>query len=354
MKIVLVIATMSHGGAERVMSELANNWSNRGHEVILVLLAKGTRAYLLHKNIRVIELGFENPGILKRFFYELKVLFELRNFLRIESPDFVLSFMCKYNVFTLLSASFLNLNVYVSDRNNPKNKLPLIISVLRKLTYRYANGIVAQTSLAKETIEKQTGNKNIRVIANPLKNITLYPNITREKIILNIGRLDPQKGQKYLLEIFSKSDLVDWKLVILGSGNLLEPLQVQAKKLGIEDRVVFQGNVSDVDKWLARSSIFAFTSLYEGFPNALAEAMAAGLPSISFDCDTGPRELIKNEDNGFLVPLGDVKTFMYKINLLAEDSNIRNKLGSNAMNIRYNLKVDFIAEKYLEFCGGGK
>ena len=350
MKIILVIPTISHGGAERVMSELANYWAKKGHEVILVLLAKGTKAYELHHDIKVIELGFENPGILKRIFYELKILFTLRHLLRTESPRFVLSFMCKYNVFTLLAASFLNLNVYISDRNNPKNKLPFLTSFLRKKVYRYGKGIIAQTELAKEIISKETKNLNIAVIQNPLKNIKLYPEIKKEKIILNIGRLNHQKGQEYLLEIFSDAKLHDWKLVILGSGELLTELEKKAKDLGIEEQVYFIGNVSNVDEWFARSSIFSFTSLYEGFPNALAEAMAAGLPCISFDCDTGPRDLILNDNNGYLVPLHDTRDFTEKMITLATNEDIRIKLGNNAKKISSMLDADHIAKKYFNFC----
>ncbi len=350
MKIILVIPTISPGGAERVISELANDWSYKEHEIVLVLLAKAVKEYPLHEKIKIIELGFENSNKLKRIFHELKIFFALRNILRTESPDFILSFMPKYNVFTLLASSFLNLNVYVSDRMNPRSKLPLLISLLRKLTYRYAKGIIAQTSLGKEIIEKETGNKNIKVIQNPLKCINLYPDIKREKIILNIGRLDPDKGQKYLLEIFAKADVQDWKLVILGAGYLLDSLQMKAKELGIEDQVLFQGNVSNVDEWLARSSIFAFTSLSEGFPNALAEAMAAGLPCISFDCDTGPRDLIIDGKNGYLVPIYNVEYFIKRLERLINDEMLRKQLSKESIKLTDKLNKDKISDEFLKFC----
>jgi glycosyltransferase involved in cell wall biosynthesis len=350
MKILLVIPTMTQGGAERVMSVLANDWADKGHDIVLVLLAKGEKAYSLRENIKIIELGFENRGKLTRIFDELKIFFSLRKILKTESHDFVLSFMAKYNSFTLLAASFVNLNVYVSDRNNPKNKLPLFTSLLRKLTYKHAQGIIAQTALAKEIIKKETGNKNIEIIPNPIKVINFYNDVKREKIILNIGRLHSQKGQIYLLEIFAKVKSADWKLVILGSGHLLESLQMKAKELQIEDQVDFRGNVSNVDEWYARSSIFAFTSLYEGFPNALAEAMAAGLPCISFDCETGPSELIKDAENGYLVPVRDLDAFTDKLELLMRNNELRKKIGNEAMELREKLESPKIADKFIAFC----
>lgn len=353
MKIILVIPTLKQGGAERVMSELANEFTKKGHDVHLCLLVGGEHFYLLESRVKVYKLGFENKGILSRLGSAIKVIFKLRALLKSIKPDFVLSFMCKYNPYTIVAASFLNLNIYVSDRSNPRKIWSKSIALPRKYTYRFASGIIAQTSLAKELIQKETGNRNISVISNPLKEVLDYPDMERKNIILNVGRLVPEKGQKFLLDAFSKIDSDNWELVILGNGPLLHDLKQQAKMLGIDHKVKFKGTVDNVDKWLARSSIFAFTSLSEGFPNALVEAMAAGLPCVSFDCDAGPRDLIVDGKNGYLINIKDVSSLTKRLEQLVGNSDLRLELSVAAKKVVVDLNAKQISNQYLEFCSKG-
>lgn len=350
MKVVLIIPTIAQGGAERVMSELANKWATQGHEVHLILLLSDDHFYNISEKVRVYQLGFVNNGFISKIFSELKTFLKLRQLLKQIRSDFVLSFMCKYNIFTLLASSFLNLNIFVSDRSNPRRKLPKLIAFLRKYTYRFADGIIAQTGLAKELLEKETGNNNIIVIPNPLKKVQLFPDINREKLIINVGRLVPEKGQKYLIDAFSKINDQDWKLIILGDGVLRNELTKQVKGLGLNERVEMPGAVDDIDSWFARSSIFAFSSISEGFPNALAEAMAAGLAVVSFDCDTGPKDLIKNGKNGYLVNVEDTKNFALKLKLLMESKALRTQFSKEAMEVGSDLNSDNISNLYLNFC----
>lgn len=349
MKIFLIIPTLQQGGAERVMSELASKFSNLGYKVHLVLLANSVDFYTVNSNVLIQRLGFINHGSLKKIIAEYQTFLKLRKLLKTEKPDAVLSFMEKYNVFTILSSRFLNLKVFVSDRSNPNKKFPKHIALLKKITYRYATGIVAQTSLAKNILEKTTKNNNIKVIPNPVKQVKLYPEIKREKIVLNVGRLIPEKGQKFLLEAFSKLNLTDWKLVILGDGPLRTDLEMLAKDFEIQDNLYMPGAVNNVDKWLAKASIFAFPSVSEGFPNALVEAMAAGLPCVSFDCDAGPRDIIKNGENGFLIPLKRTEKFSKKIHFLIEHPELRLYMGKKASAIKNELEISKIAKEYLSF-----
>ncbi len=350
MKIFLVISSLKQGGAERVMSELANEFLKKGHEVHLCILVRGEYFYPLDSNILVHDLGFVNNGPIRKITGEIKVFFKLRALLKSVEPDFVLSFMSKYNVFTIIASSFLNINVFVSDRSNPRKKLPYLTASLRRLTYRFATGIVAQTTLAKELIEAETGNKNVQVISNPLRELASHPEIRRKHIVLNVGRMVPEKGQKYLLEAFSKIKNNDWELVILGDGPLRNDLIIQAQELNISNRIQMPGSVKNVDEWLARSSIFAFPSVSEGFPNALVEAMAAGVPCVSFNCDAGPRDIIKDKINGYLVSIYDVDTFSEQLENLMENKELRTAIGKEAIKIREKLEIEKITNYYLTFC----
>ena len=349
MKIFLVIPTLAQGGAERVISELANQFSKDGVEVHLVLLAKKEDFYIVNNSINIHRLGFINKGILQKFFSELQVFIKLRMLLKEHKPDAVLSFMDKYNVFTILASRFLNQRIFVSDRSNPKLNLPPFLYVLKKITYRYATGIISQTSLSKEIIRNFTGNKNVHVIPNPVKEVQLFSEDEREKTIINVGRFVPEKGQKYLIQAFSQLNANDWKLVILGDGPLRESLEKQVIDLGLADHVLMPGAVNDVDRWLAEASVFAFSSVSEGFPNALVEAMAAGLACVSFDCQAGPRDIIEHGVNGFLVEEGNVGELVDKLVMLINNIKLADMLGSNAKIVRDKYNIDSIGSDYLDF-----
>ena len=163
-----------------------------------------------------------------------------------------------------------------------------------------------------------------------------------------------EKGQKYLIESFSKINHLDWTLVILGDGPLRNELESQIELLNLKERVILLGTVNNVDEWLARASIFAFSSISEGFPNSLSEAMSAGLPCVSFDCDAGPRDLIIDGLNGFLVPLKDVFEFSKKINQLILNPDLRLSIGQEASSIGTRLDSTKIAHEYLRFLVSAK
>lgn len=350
MNFFLVIPTIQQGGAERVISELANNFSKYPSVIVhLILLANSNDFYEVDERVIVHRLGFENTDRIGKVKSEIATFIKMRSLLKTYKPIAVLSFMEKYNVFTLLAGSFLGLEIFVSDRSNPLNSSPFIVNLLRRLTYKHASGIIAQTNLAKDILWKKTGNTNIKVIPNPVKRVQLFPEVSREKIIINIGRMVPEKGQLYLLQAFAKLDIEDWKLVILGDGPLRDDLEKQVIELGLTDKVIMPGAVNDIDEWLAKSSIFAFPSISEGFPNALVEAMAAGLPCVSFDCDAGPRDIISNEVNGLLVEKGNIKELVDNLNMLITDIELAKELATNALLVRDQYHMQSIGNKYLDF-----
>lgn len=352
MNLVLIIPTLKQGGAERVMSELANEFVNQGHLVHLILLTQSNDFYNVNTNVRIHRLEFQNKNKIPKIFLEVSIFYKLRKLLKNINPDATLSFMDKYNILTLAASRGLNLKVFVSDRSNPNKIIPQHILIGKKIFYRHATGIVAQTSLAKEILEILTKNKNIKVISNPVKEVLINPNITKENIIFNVGRLIPQKGQKYLIAAFNKISHSNWKLVILGDGPLRNDLKNQVKELGIEDQVLMPGSVIDVDSWYSKASIFAFSSISEGFPNALLEAMASGLPCVSFDCDAGPRDIIDHGRNGFVVKLRDVDGLTAILNDLINNEDLRKKIGQNAIAVRDTFEIKKIGKEYLDFFEG--
>lgn len=349
MRIVLVISALRGGGAERVMSVLANEMVKQ-NEVYLVVIADSEINYRISSEVEIINLGFQNNrGRGRKVFAEIKAGYKFRQFLYSNRPDAVLSFMEKNNIFTLLTTRFLRLRVFISDRNNPCLESKYTISALKKWTYPWADGIIAQTSMAKEVLHHKKLNNNITVIPNPIRDIDLPERFQRCQLILTVGRLIPEKGHEYLLEAFSRLNDSNWKLVIIGEGKLRSRLEGKIKELNLSTRVLMPGNVRNLDEWFQKASIFAFPSLSEGFPNALVEAMANGLPCISFDCDAGPRDIIDHGISGFLVKKGDIDGLTAYLQKLIENKTMRESLGIQAIKIKETLKAEKIVAEYVRF-----
>jgi len=349
--ICLIIPSLSHGGAERVISILANEWSEKDNlEVNILLLTKQEKYYQIDNRVTIIEpeKGY-SKNIWSKFLYKIWTLKYIRDNINIIKPTSILSFSEKYNNIVLLSLLFTKNKIFISDRNNPKKSLGKIHEFLRKKLYKRASGIIAQTDTAKQILFEKTKNVNITVIPNPLRELNNH-NLKKENIILSIGRLVPQKNQKTLIEIFSKlSNTEDWKLKIIGTGPLENDLIKLIKELNLENKVELLGYKSDVDYYLQSSKIFAFTSLFEGFPNALSEAMGNGIASISFDCPTGPSELITNGENGILVDLNDVIEYTNKLQYLIDHNSYREEIGIKAQYVLDNFSKEKISERYLNF-----
>jgi GalNAc-alpha-(1->4)-GalNAc-alpha-(1->3)-diNAcBac-PP-undecaprenol alpha-1,4-N-acetyl-D-galactosaminyltransferase len=354
MNVTLINPSMSQGGTQRVISELANQWAFDGYDVTLILFMGSDIFYELDPRINVIDLGFSYSSVVDKFTNEFLMLFKLRRILKKSKSKFILSFVTQFNIIVILSCMFTKLRVFVSDRTTPMKKLPFIHGLLRKFVYRYCAGFIAQTSLAKELIEKEIPSINAKVIPNPVKSIKLDKSIKKENIILNVGRLTSTKGQKFLIEALANINNKDWKAVFVGSGPDYDYLRSYAIELNVQEQVQFEGACNNIDEILQRSRIFAFPSLTEGFPNALAEALSAGLACVSFDCETGPSDLINDGFNGYLVPVNRVDLFTERLNKLINDQDLVDLFSRNAIDTGIILERAHIANKYLSFCLNSK
>ena len=186
------------------------------------------------------------------------------------------------------------------------------------------------------------------VIPNPINIEGESGRKFKEKTIYACGRLVPQKGFSGLLEIFAElKEASEWKLRLLGDGIERESLSQRARELGIEEKVIFEGSVKNPVDYYSLGGVFAFTSEYEGFPNALCEAMASGMAVVSFDCPSGPSDLIQDGVNGFLVKAGDKESFQVKLEKLLKDEKLRLKLGKEAAKVKEDLAIEKIAEQWI-------
>ena len=353
-KIVLICPSLRAGGSERVMSELANYWSrNPLLEIYLILLTNQKQFYTIDPRVHIItpKHNYKKNFISKSIFKYLTLFFIRSTCLKIQ-PASILSFNERYNNIVLLALIGLKLKVYVSDRNNPFMKIGVFHNFLRTKLYKNSAGIIAQTQRAKTVLGENTKNKNIKVIPNPLReieNTKLARQQFEKKIILNVGRNVAQKNQLELIDIFSKCDYSKWILKIVGSGPLNSALIKKAQELGIEQHVQIIKFTKSIDVYYSEADIFAFTSLYEGFPNALVEAMAHGIACISYDCPTGPSDIINNGINGSLIPLSNMKSYSENLNLIMSNDDLRIQYSKNATDVKRMFCIERIANNYLHF-----
>lgn len=360
MRILFNLGSMTKGGAERVVANLSDYFTKVGNEVAIVISTEKSSYYELNEKVELYGLDDakkSNNFIFKNFFRIKK----LKNIIKIEKPDIIVSFLPEPSYRLLLLKLFnRKLKVIVSVRNDPKVEYKSIVSkMIMKLLYPLADGFVFQTDEAKEYFDKKIQDNSI-VIPNPLGQqfVDAKTSEKKEKIIISVGRLEPQKNQKNLIEAFGNiaDEIPEYKLVIYGEGplrNELESLIIQKK---MENRVLLPGNTNSIIEELNKSEIFVLSSDYEGMPNALMEAMAMGLACISTDCPCGgPKYLIENDYNGILINVNDVDAIGNSIKLLIDNENMRRNISKNCMNIRERLKpqkIYNIWEEYIYGIGG--
>ena len=348
MKITLILPSVDAGGLERVITELAHYFAGKGGlHVVIVSLSKGRIFYPLPEGISTYMPSFSSKRLLRLLFLA-RLFFWLRGRIRSVEPDILLCFGGKFNSFVLLSVYGLPVRVFVSDRSRPSIRYGRFLDWFNPIMYRKAAGIIAQTERAKRCMYIRTGHSNIRVIGNPLRMFEDEKG-DREKIILNVGRFIHSKKQELLVRFVAQIQPRDWKLCLIGNGPHLNEVKRVATELGIKDKMVFPGVVGNLEAYYRKSSIFAFTSVSEGFPNALGEAMSAGLACISFDCEAGPSELIQDGINGFLVPENDHDRYLQKLTLLVEDESLREKLGVKARASIEKYSTEKIGQMFLDF-----
>ncbi len=353
-KICLIIPSLHAGGMERVMSELISQFSKKENiELHLVLYGiKREQFYKLPQNIIIHKPGFEFNNKF-RFISTVKTIWAVRKIITKISPTTILSFGELWNSFVLIALLGKSYPVYLSDRCQPDKNLGKLHNFLRKKLYPKATGIIAQTEIAKSIYLNQFKHNNIKVIGNPIRIIDKKHNITKENIVLTIGRLITTKHHDELIKLFVKINNPNWKLVIVGDDaikqNNMSKLRALSKQLNAENQIVLAGKQSDVDSYYLKSKIFAFTSSSEGFPNVIGEAQSAGLPVVAFDCIAGPADLIENNQNGYLIPLFDYVQFEEKLRHLMDNSTICESMGNYAQISVKQFEANSISEKFYNF-----
>lgn len=341
MKILFLISSLGAGGAERVATTLANAWAARGDKVTLVptFSGGGEPFYKLNEFVELMYLA-ELVGVThqggKRY---LRRLTALRCLVRERKPDVVISFLPNVNIAALAATAFSGVPCVICERSDPA-ELPIETKwkLACKLLYRKADCVVVQTESVARSIRRIYGGlHDVAVIPNPIPEeldrwrAVASPEAPR-RVLLSMGRLVAEKQVNQIISAFASlhGDCLEWDFHIYGDGPLAEPLRRQVEEAGLAGRVCFKGRTTEPWAVMARADAFVMASAYEGFPNALLEAMAMGLPCVTTDCRSGPRELSRDGRDALLVKQDNEDDLHSAMRRLLSDATLRRTLGARA------------------------
>ena len=356
-KIMFHLNSMGKGGAERVVSLLANEFAKRGNEVIVATEWFSEEEYELASDVRRIHVGLsekeEKASRIAKQWYRVK---NLRKSLMEEKPDVLISFCVKANYRAMMASSGTGIPVIVSVRNDPKiDYVGTVKGLMNKLFMNRANGCVFQTEEAKEFFDEVLQKKST-IICNPVNEKYLQAKRqTPEKKIVCVGRLVAQKNQMLLVNAFEKilEKYPDYHLYFYGDGsddNRKEELLQYVNAGSLKESIHFMGLSSTLEVDMADAAMFVLPSNYEGMPNALMEAMALGLPVISTDCPCGgSRYWIESGITGQLVPVKDVNSMAQAMEYYIQNPQEAEQIGAKAKERLSEATLDRIFKQWTDY-----
>ena len=360
MKITFVTSTLTSGGAERVISLLANNFAQRGYEVEMIALTSiSPDYYSLNPKVKFIHADKVSKGGL------LGELWWFRKHIKKEQPDVVIAFMEAVYEFVLFALLGTKVPVISSERKDPATLGPLR-KFLRWMLLPTATAHVVQTQQIKQYYNQRI-QKKTHIIYNPVNEKVFQVKVDglkvkegeevkgdglkvkeeRVKRIISVGRLYPQKNQKMMIEAFAQVSerYPDWKLVIYGEGHLRNDLERLVERLKVKDKVLLPGRCETVIEEVAKSKVFCLSSDYEGMSNAMIEALCVGTPVISTRV-SGTDELIRDSENGLLVNIGDKEGLAQAFEKLLSNQELRAQIGKEGQKLATQFKTDTIVDQW--------
>lgn len=348
-KVLFVTSSLSGGGAERVLTIIANNLEDNGAVVeVLKTSPRIAENYGLNSTIPVIQLPKINANKVNKAFL---MVHNIRSVFKQHSDYTIVSFLSDNNMLSIIASRGLNNKLIISERNDPsQNCGNKYLRWVRNKLYLLADWNVFQTEDARNYFCKSI-QKRSSIIPNPVF-MKEYPgNLkpAKENIVLAVGRLNPQKNYPMLIDAYDIFHKVhpDYKLRIFGDGPLEDTISRIIEERDLSEAVELRGFTSTVHEEMKKSMVYVSSSDYEGISNTMLEAMVLGVPTIVTDCPVGGGRLaIEDGVNGFLVPVGDAKTFAEKLCLLIEDEDLRNSFSRNSQIIKEKFSVERICSMW--------
>ncbi len=343
MKLTFVTSTLHAGGAERVISLLANSFCQKGYEVEIVCINKHLVFYPIDETVKVwfAEDEVKSPSILK------KVLW-LRNYIKNDRPNVVIAFMLEVYCVTLASLIGVSVPVISSERIDP-HFFGRAKGLLRWLLLRRTTHLVVQTVRIKDFYSAKLQSRTT-IIPNPVtdKVFSLTPTLKQKRIIA-VGRLAYQKNYPMMFRAFAKvhHDFPDWQLVVYGNGPQKEEIRGVIERLGMEGHIILAGKSDHVVEEMNKSSLFVMSSDYEGMSNALLEAVCVGLPVISTDV-SGAKDLITDGVNGYIVPVGNERALTLALSSMLSSPEKMDEMGRQSKALAPRFREEQIVGQWEE------
>lgn len=347
--VLFVLPGLSAGGSEHVVSFVANRLARSGYRIgVLSFEAAGSEPYYATDErvaIEYLDVPVDKKGPIGTIIDVVRRVVRLRSLLRRHRPDLVVSLLTRSNVIAVLAARGLNIPVIVSERNNPARQRPgTVWRALRRHSYPRAFGLITMTRGALECFPPEMRRRSW-VIPNMADYQHFKPHFQNQpKVMTAVGRLVDQKGFDLLIRSWAMvaDRHPDWRLCIWGEGPDRGELEALVRTLGIDRSVDLPGVSSAPGEWIEQANAFVLSSRFEGWGLVLGEAMAAGLPCISFDCPFGPADMITDEADGLLVPEKDVEAMAAALSRIMGDRALRGRLATSAQSAAERFAPDKI------------
>lgn len=361
MRIIILSSNMTEtGGIQRLTASLANSFSkceNVDVHIINSGIKNGKERFELDNRITNIYMGIEPKNLLGLTIFE-KLIDNFNTFIKIKRFFKKYEFDDGENIVIALGHSQSCLLPFIIPNKKNIKKIGsqhnpisynLIYSIIRKISLKRLDKYILLNETMQEDFLKHYNFGNTCIIENP-NQINGKKSDLNNKIVIAVGRMTEQKNFETLINMWSdiKEKNINWTLRIIGDGPLREELLNQIKKLNLEDVIELKSFNSNIENEYYKADILAMTSIYEGFGLVLVEAQSCGLPTIAFDCPTGPRNIINEGIDGYLIENGDAKQFIKKLDDLMNNSEMKFKMGKNAIENSKRFDIEIITEKWIK------
>ena len=353
MRVLLLNTSQAYrGGIQKAASVLTDGLAGRGHEVHLATLDSESAPVVFPPGPRVrmhrLDMNHPSASKLGAALRMARTVLAIRRTVRRVRPDVVISFQGQLTTLTAIACKGV-VPVIGSERVHPATyDIGRGWRQLRDLVYPWLAALVLQTRSGTQWCAGRFAVEAVTIPNPVLPGTAKEPDRGARRSVVAAGHLIPRKGFDLLLEAFVlvAERFPEWDLVIYGDGEMRHALESKIAATGLEGRVSLPGSTPELGARLARADVFALSSLSEGFPNVLGEAMACGLPAVAFDCPSGPADIVRHGEDGFLVPVGDVAGLAERLAELMGDDALRARFAERAREASERFSLDGVLDQW--------